>query len=490
MYVSVLLWTITILLVIFEYMQRRKQKKYPPGPFSWPLIGSQSLLRRLTHKHGSQHVAFWKLAQKYKSDVIMLGLGTRKIIVVSGVNSVHKLLRNHNFDGRPWNEFIKLRNMGIRKGITMNDGDEWKELRTWVVKILKTLGFGKQEMSRLIQDEIVIIIESLKNGGIHRLKPIITPTVLNVLWTFATGKRISEFKQLKYFIELMERRTRTFDSSGGTLSNFPWIRYIAPEMSGYNLLLKVNDELKQILIDTINDHKEKYVPGEENDLIDMFLREMYYEKQFNSIFTEDQLLLVLLDLFIAGINTTATTLDFLLLHMVVYQDVQKKVKEEISSKIGLIEFPKVEDKSKLNYVEAVITEAQRICGIIPISGPRRVYEETVFEGYTIPKNATILINQYSVHMDPDAFPNPHEFKPERFLKDGTFQMDSKLTLFGKGNRRCPGEKLAKSVIFLLFVGIMQKYTLLPVPNKGPYVIEIIPGLTLSPKPYEVLVVPQ
>ncbi|XP_014612259.1 PREDICTED: probable cytochrome P450 305a1 [Polistes canadensis] len=491
MYISVLLWTITILLIIFEYMQRWNQKKYPPGPFSWPLIGNQSILKGFVRKHGSQHVAFWKLAQKYKSDVIMLDLGMRNIVVVvSGAKTVHKLLRNHNFDGRPWNEFIKLRNMGIRKGITMNDGDEWKEIRSWVVRMLKTLGYGKQEMSKLIQDEIVTIVESLKNGGIYRLKPIITPAVLNVLWTFTTGKRISDFEKLQYFIGLMERRSRTFDLAGGILSTFPWIRYIAPEISGYNLLINVNNELKHILTNTINDHKENYVPGKENDLIDMFLREMYNEKESNRNFTDDQLLLILVDLFIAGINTTATTLDFLLLHMVVYQDVQKKVKEEISSKIGLTEFPKLEDKSKLDYVEAVITEAQRICGIIPLAGPRRVFEDTIFEDYTIPKNASILINQYSVHMDPDIYPNPHEFKPERFLKDGTFKMDPNLTLFGKGNRRCPGEKLAKSAIFLLFVGIMQKYTLLPIQDKGPYVIEIIPGLTLSPKPYEVLVVPQ
>lgn len=471
-------------------MQRWNQKKYPPGPFSWPLIGSQSLLKELVRKHGSQHVAFWKLAQKYKSDVIMLRLGIHNIVVVSGVNTVHNLLRNHNFDGRPWNEFIKLRNMGIRKGITMNDGEEWKEIRSWVIRMLKILGYGKQEMSKLIQDEIVIIIESLNKGGIHQLKPIIIPAVLNVLWTFTTGKRISDFKKLQYFIELMNRRSRTFDLTGGILSKFPWIRYIAPEMSGYNLLVKVNNELKQILMNTIKDHKENYVPGKENDLIDMFLREMYNEKESNRIFTEDQLLLILLDLFIAGIHTTATTLDFLLLHMVVYQDVQKKVKEEISRKIGLVEFPQFEDRSKLDYVEAVITEAQRICGIIPISGPRRVYEDTIFEGYTIPKSATILINQYSVHMDPDVYPNPHEFKPERFLNNDTFEMDQNLTLFGKGNRRCPGEKLAKSAIFLLFVSIMQKYTLLPVQDQGPYAIEIIPGLMLSPKPYEVLVVPQ
>ncbi|KAI4482451.1 hypothetical protein M0802_013692 [Mischocyttarus mexicanus] len=460
------------------------------GPFPWPFIGNQSLLKKFIRKHGSRHVAFWKLAQKYKSDVINVKFGMQNIVVVSGVNAVNKLQRNDDFDGRPWNEFIKLRNMGIRKGIVMNDGAEWKEVRSWVVRTLKNIGYGKQKMSKLIHDETAMIIDSLKTGGKRRLIPIITPVVLNVIWTFVTGKRISEIEKLQYLIQLFEDRTRTFDFAGGILSSFPWIRFIAPETSGYNLLVKINNELKQLLTGIINVHKDNYAPDKEKDLIDMFIHEMNNDNGSNPIFTDEQLLLIMLDFFIAGINTTSSTLDFLLMNMVVYQDIQKKVKEEISTKIGLIELPKLEDRSKFHYLEAVITEAQRIWDIIPISGPRRVLKDTNFEGYFLSKNTTILINKYSVQMDPDLYPNPHEFKPERFLKDGIYQMDKNLMPFGKGNRRCPAEKLARSTIFLLFVSIMQKYTLLPVPGQGPYKVEAIQGLTLSTKPYEVLILPQ
>lgn len=53
--------------------------------------------------------------------------------------------------------------------------------------------------------------------------------------------------RLQYFNDLMERRARAFDMSGGILSTFPWIRYVAPETSGYNLLTKLNNELKSFL---------------------------------------------------------------------------------------------------------------------------------------------------------------------------------------------------------------------------------------------------
>jgi hypothetical protein len=59
-----------------------------------------------------------------------------------------------------------------------------------------------------------------------------------------------------------------------------------------------------------------------------------------------------------------------------------------------------------------------------------------------------------------------------------------------GHRRCPGEALSKTAIFLLFVGIMQNYRLLPKPGNQNIKMDINPGLTLSPKPYEMLIVPR
>lgn len=491
MLATVLLTIIVILLIIvLAKSPEWKRKNLPPGPFSWPFIGNQSLLRKLTRELGGQHLAFWELNRRYGSDVIMLRLGISNIIVVSGNKTIQKLLNSEDFDGRPWSEFIKLRNMGMRKGITMNDGPEWKEVRSWAVRTLRTVGFGKREMSELIKDELVLILENLKDGGVREMRPMINSAVINVLWSLATGKRLCEGPRLRYVIELLERRTRAFDMAGGILSTFPWIRFIAPESSGYNLLTSINKEIKKLLMEVISEHKKKYVHGSESDLIDMFFREMYDDKESKPIFTDDQLMMILLDLFIAGTSTTTTNLDFLLLHMAVYQDIQRKVKEEIAANIGLEKLPEIEDKIKLPYTEAFMTEVQRTCGVTPIIGPRRTFQDVTFENYSIPKNAPILINIHSVHMDPDIFPNPHEFKPERFLKNGIYQPDENMLVFGKGRRRCPGEVLARTALFLLFVGIMQKNTLLPVPDRGPVTIEWVPGLTITPKPYEVLVVPQ
>lgn len=81
--------------------------------------------------------------------------------------------------------------------------------------------------------------------------------------------------RLNYFLDLMVRRASAFDMAGGILSIFPWIRYFAPKKSGYEILVKLNNELREFLLESIDEHKKNYVEGKEMDLIDMFLKEMY-----------------------------------------------------------------------------------------------------------------------------------------------------------------------------------------------------------------------
>lgn len=86
------------------------------GPFPWPIIGNRYYLQKLTRELGGQHLAFSELSKKYNSGIISLRLSTDDLIVVTDSKLIHKLCLCEKYDGRPWNEFIKLRNMGMRKG--------------------------------------------------------------------------------------------------------------------------------------------------------------------------------------------------------------------------------------------------------------------------------------------------------------------------------------------------------------------------------------
>jgi len=85
------------------------------------------------------------------------------------------------------------------------------------------------------------------------------------------------------------------------------------------------------------------------------------------------------------------------------------------------------------FTEAIITECQRMWLVTPIIGPRRVLGNTTLDGYKIPMNTTVLINVYANNMDPEIFPDPTSFRPERYInKDGSYQPPDNVILFGKG----------------------------------------------------------
>lgn len=73
----------------------------------------------------------------------------------------------------------------------MNDGGEWKELRSWMLRTMRVFGFGKREMAQMIRKELTLLLNEMNTEGPHKLRPLITPTVINVLWFLTTGESFS-----------------------------------------------------------------------------------------------------------------------------------------------------------------------------------------------------------------------------------------------------------------------------------------------------------
>ena len=94
-----------------------------------------------------------------------------------------------------------------------------------------------------------------------------------------------------------------------------------------------------------------------------------------------------------------------------------------------------------------------------------------------------------MHNDPNVWEEPDQFRPERFLDaDGEFVASNQVIPFSLGSRRCMGEQLAKTEIFIFLVSMVQKFEFLPDPEakKLPDINEGINGLTYNPYPYRVV----
>ncbi|KAH8920633.1 cytochrome P450 [Atractiella rhizophila] len=160
-------------------------------------------------------------------------------------------------------------------------------------------------------------------------------------------------------------------------------------------------------------------------------------------------------LFGAGIDTTSSILQSLVLVMVSFPEVQKKVHEEMDRVVGDGRSPNYNDKDDLVYTEAVIKETMRWRPVAVLGGtPHASTEDDWYEHkgktYFIPAGSIVQGNMWSIHQNKEVYPDPEKFDPERFLHGQEYPSTNNRghSSFGWGRRVCPGQHFAERSLFL------------------------------------------
>lgn len=153
------------------------------------------------------------------------------------------------------------------------------------------------------------------------------------------------------------------------------------------------------------------------------------------IFKDEQLTIVIREIFGAGTETTSNTILWALLALIHYPKWQETLRENIETAIGQSQ-PKMEDKANLPNVEAFILEVQRYANVAPFGIPHAPKKDFKYNGHLFPKGTCVTFAIDSVMMDPAIFPEPLLFKPERFLDEVgncNGEQKEKLIPFSTGN---------------------------------------------------------
>ncbi|KAG1763387.1 cytochrome P450 [Suillus occidentalis] len=160
----------------------------------------------------------------------------------------------------------------------------------------------------------------------------------------------------------------------------------------------------------------------------------------------------------AGVDTTASSLTSFILAMMLYPEVQKRAQAEIDAIVGRDQFPAFKDREKLPYIGALIQELLRWAPVVSEGVPHCSMREDVYEGYRIPKGSIVISNILSISRDKEMYPDPLEFKPERFIGPSP-QTDPRKFVFGFGGRRCPGLHFAEALLYLNISCILAAFTI-------------------------------
>uniref|UniRef100_A0A7N2MHJ3 Cytochrome P450 n=1 Tax=Quercus lobata TaxID=97700 RepID=A0A7N2MHJ3_QUELO len=175
-------------------------------------------------------------------------------------------------------------------------------------------------------------------------------------------------------------------------------------------------------------------------------------------FTNDQISQLILDLLIAGTDSSSMVTEWAMAELMRNQDVMHKIREEIESEIGT-NIVKESHLSHLPYLEACVKETLRLYPPGPLLILHRAIQTCQVMGYTIPKDSFISVNIWAIGRDPMVFNDPLSFKPERFLDSS---LDFKgtnfdYTPFGAGRRGCPGQPLATRQVPLILASLVHSF---------------------------------
>ncbi|KAF2106163.1 putative P450 monooxygenase [Lophiotrema nucula] len=171
------------------------------------------------------------------------------------------------------------------------------------------------------------------------------------------------------------------------------------------------------------------------------------------------------DHLLAGIDTTSDTLMFLIWALSLPQNLkfQGKLAEELRSQLGDSfneqGVPRAEVADKLPYLDAIIKETLRLYAPLPATEPRWAPTDTTIDGFTIPAHTVIGMDPYSLHRNPDVFPEPTKFDPERWLGSDEEVKERKkwFWAFSSGGKMCIGMHLAMAEMTCLAAAIYSKY---------------------------------
>ncbi|XP_009900745.2 cytochrome P450 2D14 [Dryobates pubescens] len=483
---------LTVFTLLLDFMKRRRKwSHYPPGPVSLPFIGT--MLHVDFHK---PHISFNQLRKKY-GDIFNLQNCWTNLVVLNGYKLVKEALvhKSEDFADRPY--FPMYEHLGYGKksqGVAVaRYGHDWKELRKFTLITLRNFGMGKKSLEERVVEEARFLCSAVsdKEGCPFDLHFLVNNAVCNVICTIVYGERFD------YGDETFKKLLQVFENSlneeaglmAQLLNEVPLLLHIP------GVTQKVFGEQKAFMdfIDVLVDkHKETWDPAHIRDFTDAFLKEMKEGKDTEKdTFNYDNLRLVTSDLFIAGTETTSTTLRWAVLYMLLHPEIQSKVQDEIDKVIGRERPPTMADQENMPYTNAVIHEVQRYGDVAPVGVPHMTYRDTELQGFFIPKGTTIITNLSSVLKDETVWEKPNEFYPEHFLDaNGQFVKREAFLPFSAGRRVCLGEQLARMELFLFFISLLQKFTFM-IPKDQPRPREDAHfAFTNSPHPYIVQAVPR
>ncbi|KAM6956449.1 cytochrome P450 1B1 [Aplochiton taeniatus] len=490
---GVLLASVTFLFVLHLWRWIRQSKNTrPPGPFPWPVIGNAAQVGKMPHLY------FTRMERKY-GNVFQIKLGSRTVVVLNGDSIKQALVKQGiDFAGRP--DFTSFRYVSNGDSLAFGQFSEWWKMHRKVASsTVRAFSSGNMHTKKAFQNHILSEVRELlclfldKTREHQYFQPMtyIVVSVANIMSAVCFGKRYSyEDAEFRQVVGRNDQFTRTV-GAGSVVDVMPWLQYFPnPIKTVFDNFKALNREFYDFILIKVVEHRKTIQSSTIRDMTDAFILALDNRQSLTGAPDDkDYVSPTLGDIFGASQDTLSTALQWILLLLVRYPDMQQRLQDEVDKVVDRSRLPTIEDQPQLPYITAFIYEVMRFTSFVPITIPHSTTTDTSIMGYTIPKDTVIFINQWSTNHDPSIWARPETFDPQRFLDpDGALDKDltSSVLIFSMGKRRCIGEELSKIQLFLFTALLAHQCHFTADPDK-PLTMDYTYGLTLKPSAFSIAV---
>ncbi|KAK7279754.1 hypothetical protein RJT34_24811 [Clitoria ternatea] len=458
MEIHTLLLLLTLSLLIIRFLlNRHGRKNQPPGPTGLPIIGN-------LHQLGPQpHCTLSTMAQTY-GPIMSLRLGSVTVAVASSPATAQEIFQKNDqaFADRPIPESVAAQPNVADTLAWAPANPRWRNRR----RICSTQIFTTQRLDllqhlrhRKVQELAEHLQKQASKKSVVEIGELAFATMLNLVsnTVFSEDLVDPEFQSAGEFKELVWRIME--DAGRVNLSDyFPVLKRF--DLQGVKRHVAVSYARLHEIFDgmirkRLRDRESS--PARNGDFLDVLLD--HCQQGEAADFTVDNIKPLILDLFIAGSDTSGSTTEWAMAELLKNPEIMQKARKELIQVIGTSNEVKESDIPRLPFIQAIVKETLRLHPPVPLLLPYVAGHDVKVSGYTIHKGNQVLINQWSIGRNPQFWDDPLLFQPERFLGSNIdFKgRDFEYLPFGSGRRICPGLPLANRMITLMVATFVHSF---------------------------------
>ncbi|KAI0697654.1 cytochrome P450 [Cerioporus squamosus] len=462
---------------ILDWRRRSRGRPLPPGPGALPIVGNLYNAPNFKPWEG-----YRDLCDEY-GDIVHLRFFNRHVVVLGSPEVIFEFLdkRSVNTSDRDQTPLVELTGSNINFAF-MPYSQWWRRHRRVFWQYFHPGAIGQyQPVQRETAHRFLLKLLRDPDNFVEHIRYTFTAAMTKILYDSDGDEDV---RQHMIMIEQAQEGVAQGMLPGRFLvESFPLLRHIPQWVPGASLTRLSKEwiaaamHLKETPFTRYKQSTGATSTG--RSIIGQMLIRLSEEETKDVDIEEEEDLIKNIGT-VSSEGTTYSTMQALFLAMSLNPEVLKKAHDELDVVVGPGRLPDFSDHEQLVYVNAIIREVMRWHTVLPLCVPHCTTSDDELHGHFIPAGTVLLPNTWACMHDPEVFEAPHEFRPERFIRDGRLDVtlqDPTRYMFGYGRRICPGRHFAEDILFINIASVLHVFDIGPPLDGSGKPIAIVPDTT-------------